>query len=535
MSPGSWILGNAAAATVLAAVVWLLQRRVRHAALLHAAWAVVLLRLVAFPPFEWRVLPAELFPAGAAPVPASFRDLPAGPVLVSPPDADRAPSLPALALLVALAGTVALPVVAWRRARAFRRLLRSAPLAPAALQARADTLARGMGLRRAPAIRLAPVRMSPAVTPAPRVEIVVPARLAASLPAGQLDALLAHELAHVRRRDPWLRPLELGIVALWWWHPVAWWARRNLREAEERACDDLVVRHLPSGARDYADALVGSAAFLSNPRVPTPALATGFGIRNLEERLTMILDRRSSRPLSRPWLVLGGIALLLTLLVVPSTERTASAAVRGEVESRAPFVRPEPPAPAAPLDAAAPAAPLESAAPAAPSEAAAPAAPVEPAAPARVAPRMPEPGESAPADPLREERLSLLRELRELEVRQADLRVRLQELDGTADPARMPAAAPLGIDGDRARVEDEARRVALRAEAEMRLQEAALGYEAMREAAAPERLAAMREALREAQVALRKVDFDAQRDELRRLSDELARRAAEEAERLGQE
>jgi len=52
-----------------------------------------------------------------------------------------------------------------------------------------------------------------------------------------LDGLIVHELAHVRRRDHWVGWLELLTGLLWWWNPLYWYARHQLRENAELACD----------------------------------------------------------------------------------------------------------------------------------------------------------------------------------------------------------------------------------------------------------------------------------------------------------
>ena len=65
-------------------------------------------------------------------------------------------------------------------------------------------------------------------------------------------------------------------TGLFWWHPVVWWARRELREAEEQCCDAWVVWALPGAGRTYATALLECLDFLSPSLVPLPEGASGL-------------------------------------------------------------------------------------------------------------------------------------------------------------------------------------------------------------------------------------------------------------------
>jgi hypothetical protein len=145
--------------------------------------------------------------------------------------------------------------------------------------------------------------------------LLLPASLWERLTPDQRDTLLVHELAHLRRGDHWVRWLELAALALYWWHPVAWWARRQLQEAEEQCCDAWVVWALPDAALAYADALVATVAFLSQPRLLLPLGASGMGrTSQVKRRLTMIVNQTGSRALSWPWLLL---VLLLGAALLP--------------------------------------------------------------------------------------------------------------------------------------------------------------------------------------------------------------------------
>src|SRR5437773_1721665 len=75
--------------------------------------------------------------------------------------------------------------------------------------------------------------------------------------------LIAHELAHYRRGDHWVRVFELVVSGIFWWNPVVWWARRQIEIAEEECCDAWVIEQFPDTPRWYAEALLETIDFLS--------------------------------------------------------------------------------------------------------------------------------------------------------------------------------------------------------------------------------------------------------------------------------
>jgi beta-lactamase regulating signal transducer with metallopeptidase domain len=200
-----------------------------------------------------------------------------------------------------LTGSVIWWTVAGVRLFRFRILLRSASPAPAAVQQRAERLAVRLGLSRCPRVYVLPASVTPllwAVAGTPR--LLLPAALWARLTAEQQDTLLAHELAHLRRGDPWMRRLEIVVLGLYWWHPVVWWARHEIQEAEEQCCDAWVLWALPAAAEAYAAALLETVAYLSRLRPAVPLGASGAGQTYLlRRRLTMILQGTTPRALSR--------------------------------------------------------------------------------------------------------------------------------------------------------------------------------------------------------------------------------------------
>jgi beta-lactamase regulating signal transducer with metallopeptidase domain len=230
-------------------------------------------------------------------------------------------SRPAVRLLLALAwlgGSAVWLVVAAVRIGRFRRLLQHAEPAPEELIESVEQLAGSMGLREAPGVWLLPGCVSPLLWAiGARARLYLPSKLWYTLDASQREALLLHELAHLRRRDHWVRSLELVVTCLYWWNPVVWLARRALREAEEQCCDAWVVWALPRSAQAYATALLQTVDFLSGARPAVPMAASGIGhLSCLKRRLTMIMQASTPRGLSRAGrLAVFGLAAILLPLV----------------------------------------------------------------------------------------------------------------------------------------------------------------------------------------------------------------------------
>src|SRR5262249_24021346 len=150
-----------------------------------------------------------------------------------------------------------------------------------------------------------------------RPRLILPRRLWDSLADDQREAVLAHELAHLRRGDHWVRRLELVAVGLYWWLPGAWQACRRLRGAEGAGGGAWVVWAVPGRAVAYAEALVETVAFVSRPGwVP---LASGGAARAdaLKRRLTMILSNTPAPNRGRAVAILFLSAGLLALPVRP--------------------------------------------------------------------------------------------------------------------------------------------------------------------------------------------------------------------------
>ena len=249
----------------------------------------------------------------------------------------------------AIFGVWALGSVAWLglllvRLRRFRRLADLATPAGESECRRVAELAASIGLKQVPGLRLLNACVPPMTWGfGGKHELIVPAELWNSLSSNQRDVLVLHELAHLRRGDHWIRRFELLVFVLHWWHPLSWWARHELQEAEEECCDAWVVRTLPERAGDYADLIVETVAYLNRPPSPAlPPLASGLGqIQHVRKRLTAILNGPKSPRLSRlSWLGLtvigcGLLPLLPTLAKEPAGNASNLVDPLGDREQKA--------------------------------------------------------------------------------------------------------------------------------------------------------------------------------------------------------
>jgi beta-lactamase regulating signal transducer with metallopeptidase domain/HEAT repeat protein len=345
-----WAVGsNTVIAAVIACVAFAVAKLNRWPALAHALWLLVIVKLLT-PPL-WHVEIAvdkpvtagELTPVvvtSAMPVVAPIAAPVAPPIdavhSASPPVAGalrpvvRSRELPWQAIAIAAWATIAttwLVIAAWRMWR-FGRLLRGTRVAENRWADDVLKIGAKINLRRPPETFISSAAgISPMlVFFGARVRLVLPAPLMETLDRQQREAVIAHELAHLKRGDHWVRLFELLATAALWWHPLLWLARRGLHEAEEQCCDAVVVATLPEARRQYADALVDAMAWIGRGgERMVPAAATGLGrTKHLRRRLTMIVSGSPAASLSFP-AKLCVVALLATLPIT---------VVRGQAKSQ---------------------------------------------------------------------------------------------------------------------------------------------------------------------------------------------------------
>ena len=120
--------------------------------------------------------------------------------------------------------------------------------------------------------------------------ILMPPAIVARLPLAQLEMLIAHELAHLRRHDHWINLFQIVTETLMFYHPVVSMISRQIRIERENACDDLTVT-ATRRRLDYVEML----ASLEKSRRPGRALALGIQDGQVLERIRRLVELREPR------------------------------------------------------------------------------------------------------------------------------------------------------------------------------------------------------------------------------------------------
>jgi|CXWL01.1.fsa_nt_gi beta-lactamase regulating signal transducer with metallopeptidase domain len=306
----------------------------------HLVWLVAIAAVLLLPALSrWLPLDLPVLPAAAAiatvtppaPSDAIVNTNTAALQQSTPnvtPTATTSRALPSLAtMLIGLWAAVALLLVARliHGTLAVRRIVRgAAPLADDDWNDRLYDVADRLGITRAPRVVKSDAIHVPFATGLLNATIVLPAECDSWTP-GQRDAVLIHELGHVRRRDLLGHTLGRVACAVYWFHPLVWTAARRLRDASERACDDLAIR-LGSRPSEYAEHLLQIVTAVGRPAVPSVALAMAQR-KEFEGRMLAILDPALRREAPPRWQVasITGALMVMSLLVAAAAPAPAPA------------------------------------------------------------------------------------------------------------------------------------------------------------------------------------------------------------------
>lgn len=177
---------------------------------------------------------------------------------------------------IAIARRGALPVNSGREVEAVRRLERS------------------LGSKRPTAVIVSECNLEPGIVGILRPALLLPASVAGRLDDAELDAILLHELWHIRRRDNLAAAMHMLVQAVFWFHPFVWWIGARLMDERERACDEQVVAQ-GSEPQVYAEGILKVCEFyLESPL----ACAAGVTGSHLKKRIEEIMSHRIAKQLN---------------------------------------------------------------------------------------------------------------------------------------------------------------------------------------------------------------------------------------------
>jgi uncharacterized protein (TIGR03435 family) len=211
-----------------------------------------------------------------------------------------------------------------------------------------------------------PESMEPGVFGIVRPVLVWPEGISERLDDAHLEAVLAHELWHVRRRDNLTASIHMVVQATFWFHPMVWWLGTRLVEERERACDEEVLR-LCQRPQVYAESILKVCEFCVESPLPCVSGVTGA---DLKKRILHIMTEHVARKLNFSRKLLLGVAGVMAIAVpvmvgamnAPMSLAQATAPVRAMraraallVQTAAPMVAAVEPEPAVALQAQAPA------------------------------------------------------------------------------------------------------------------------------------------------------------------------------------
>jgi bla regulator protein blaR1 len=303
--------------TLVVALVWLVTLSLRRhdARVRYWLWAAASVKF--FLPFSWLISLGALVEWRTAPTiaqPAAtfvMQEILAPPLLSGavpqvPPDTNLGQWV---LLGIWLAGTAV--VLFWwgRQWHPLRLALRGArplllgPAFAGATAGRPDCDAGGL------TVMSSPSTFEPGVIGILRPVLLMPEGLVDRLTPAQLDAILAHERAHVRAHDNLFAVVHMAVEAIFWFHPLVWWIERRMIDERERACDEAVVR---AGKRpaDYAEGILAVCRWSHESPVMCVSGVTGS---NLRTRIETIMANRLGRRLHMTGRVLLASAALIVI------------------------------------------------------------------------------------------------------------------------------------------------------------------------------------------------------------------------------
>lgn len=243
--------------------------------------------------------------------------------------------LPVCLLMAWFAGFLIILLFSYLRWRRMARAIReAAPIASGRELEALRQLERMAGITRPTGLVVSKSRLEPGILGIFRPVMFLPSGIPDRLTDSQLQAIITHELCHVRRRDNLAAALHMLVEALFWFHPFVWWIGARLADERERACDEEVLR-FGSEPQVYAEGILKICEFyLETPLV----CAAGVTGSNLKKRIEEIMINRIARKLETGKKLLLGLVATAAIIgpVALGILHPASSQAQSQVQSSTP-------------------------------------------------------------------------------------------------------------------------------------------------------------------------------------------------------
>jgi bla regulator protein blaR1 len=217
------------------------------------------------------------------------------------------PLLPEILVVLWLCGFVTVLALTWLRWRRVTAAIRHAqPLSRGREVDALRHLEHAAKLRKPIALWMSPGSLEPGVFGIIRPVLLWPEAISQHLGDAHLEAILAHEVWHVRRRDNLAAAAHMVVEALFWFHPLVWWLGARLIEERERACDEEVLR-LGNPPQIYAESILKTCEFCMGSPLACVSGVTGA---DLKQRIVRIMTPETAMKLTLTRkLFLGAMAI----------------------------------------------------------------------------------------------------------------------------------------------------------------------------------------------------------------------------------
>jgi beta-lactamase regulating signal transducer with metallopeptidase domain len=202
---------------------------------------------------------------------------------------------------------------------------------PAEWESRLRHLARGVGLRRPITFLQSRKVRVPTVIGFLKPVVLVPAMIISGWPAEQLETIMVHELAHIRRHDFLINILQSIMEAIFFYHPMVWIISDNIRQERENCCDDQTIMFCGKVSL-YARALasLGELQIIA----PVPSIAITGNKKSIKYRVERLINNKKMKNNATEKIIAGMVLLTSVLIITLGTGATLKPAGFDQLEAR---------------------------------------------------------------------------------------------------------------------------------------------------------------------------------------------------------